>query len=93
LNRIKFVISLFTIILVVSFSTSLSTIAVASPTSLEDHLEKAASYLISMYSPTLGLVANSEEKGPNPYGEGVPCNSTYGLVGLCSPLIEVSQII
>ena len=32
-----------------------------------------------MYSPTLGLVANSEEKGPNPYGEAVPCNSTYWI--------------
>lgn len=30
-----------------------------------------------MYSPTLGLVANSEDRGPNPYGEGVPCSNTY----------------
>ena len=32
-----------------------------------------------MYNPTLGQVANSEDEGPNPYGEGVPCNSTYWI--------------
>lgn len=79
MNKIIFVISVFTIILVVSFSASFSNIDIASSNSLENHLQKAASYLISMYSPTLGLVANSEEKGPNPYGEGVPCNNTFWI--------------
>lgn len=44
----------------------------------KSQLERAALYLVSMYNPTLGLVANSEDRGPNPLGrEGVPCNNTY----------------
>jgi len=43
----------------------------------DSQLLKATAYLITMYNPTLGLVANSEDQGPNPYGEGVPCNRTY----------------
>jgi hypothetical protein len=33
-----------------------------------------------MYNSTLGLIANSEDKGPNPLGEdGVPCTDTYWI--------------
>ncbi len=42
-----------------------------------ESLQRAASYLLSMYSPSLGLIANSEDEGANPFGEGVPCNRTY----------------
>lgn len=76
MSKTRFFTSVFAIILLVSVSISSSTVIIASSKS-ENHLEKAASYLISMYSPTIGLVANSEDKGPNPYGEGVSCNSTY----------------
>lgn len=40
-------------------------------------LNNASSYILSMYNPTLGLVANSEDKGPNPSANPVPCTDTY----------------
>jgi len=76
LSKTGFFTSVFAIILLVSFPILFSSVNIASFKS-ESNLEKAASYLISMYSPTLGLVANSEDKGSNPYGEGVPCDRTY----------------
>ena len=43
----------------------------------QTQLENAASYLLLMYNPTLGLLANSEDKGPNPTEAPVPCTDTY----------------
>ena len=38
-----------------------------------------ADYLMAMYNPTLELIANSEDQGPNPYGAAMSCNSTYWI--------------
>ena len=43
----------------------------------QSQLEKAAEYLIWMYKPALGLIANSEDEGPNSVSDGVPCFNTY----------------
>jgi len=43
----------------------------------QNQLDNAAFYLLSMYNPKLGLVANSEDEGPNPIKDPVPCNRTY----------------
>ena len=61
----------FVLVLPVGSASSLE-----SPPS-QDQLEKAAEYLIAMYNPTLGLIANSEDEGPNPVSDGVPCFNTY----------------
>jgi hypothetical protein len=70
---------IFLTILVTSAPTIASTPATASSASV-DRLRQAASYLLEMYNPRLGLIANSEDKGLNPLGdEGVPCTNTYWI--------------
>jgi len=55
-----------------------STVVIATEiSSLQTKLEDAAFYLQSMYNSKLGLVANSEDEGPNPMEDPVPCNRTY----------------
>ena len=83
MNRARFVLAFFIVAMAISLPTFCISsnqthivLASESPPS-ESQLERAASYLMSMYNPTLGLVANSEDEGPNPYGEGVLCNNTY----------------
>lgn len=61
----------FVLVLPVGTASSLE-----SPPS-QDQLEKAAEYLIAMYNPKLGLIANSEDEGLNPVSDGVPCFNTY----------------
>ncbi|MFH0749258.1 MAG: hypothetical protein V1915_05025 [Candidatus Bathyarchaeota archaeon] len=79
-NEIVIIISLFTILLI-SFFTTVPNISRALSPLEEENIEKAVGYLIAMYNPVLGLIANSEDEGPNPLGEaeGVPCNSTYWI--------------
>ncbi len=43
----------------------------------QTQLENAATYLISMYNPTIGLIANSEDTGLNPTNNSVPHTNTY----------------
>jgi len=49
------------------------------PSPTKSQVTNATSYLLSMYNPILGLIANSEESSPNPYGDGVACNRTYWI--------------
>jgi len=88
LNRTRFVITLFIVAIAISLPETFSFSSLTRPNQTrivpalesspsKNQLKRTASYLISMYSPKLGLVANSEDRGPNPYGEGVPCNNTY----------------
>lgn len=77
LNRNGLFFVLATII-IIFFPFIAPTPVIASSSSIR--LQKAASYLISMYNPTLGLIANSEDEGHNPFGEeGVPCTNTYWI--------------
>jgi len=86
LNKTGFVLTFFIVTMAISlletFFISSSTCpnqthAPALEVSPSDsRLENASLYLMSMYNPTLGLVANSEDRGPNPL-RVVPCNNTY----------------
>lgn len=75
MKRIGFILASFVLIVTFSLPVTFTTSIESSPS--QSQLEKAAEYLISMYNPTIGLIANSEDEGPNPYGEGVPCSQTY----------------
>lgn len=58
--------------------SQVNAVLASGPHPSQGQLEEAASYLLSMYNPMLGLVANSEDEGLNPLGsQGVPCNRTY----------------
>jgi hypothetical protein len=66
------------ILIILPFVLPTPLVASSSSTPSNNQLQQAASYLISLYNPTLGLVANSEDQGPNPRGDlGVPCHDTY----------------
>ena len=43
----------------------------------QTQLENAATYLLSMYNPAIGLIANSEDTGLNPTNNSVPNTNTY----------------
>ena len=81
-NRLCFVLLIIFVTSVPTITSTpviTSTSVAASSTSV-DRLQKAASYLLERYNPSLGLIANSEDAGPNPLGdEGVPCTNTYWI--------------
>ncbi|MCW4038520.1 MAG: hypothetical protein NWF13_07285 [Candidatus Bathyarchaeota archaeon] len=77
----------FSLIIIITLVLLVSTISVidssfTNPKVSDSHpsstqLNNTSSYLLKMYNPTVGLVANSEDKGPNPSPDPVPCYNTY----------------
>jgi len=88
LNKTGFVLTFFIFTMAISLPETSSISSSTCPNRIhnvlasesspsKNQLENASLYLMSMYNPKLGLVANSEDRGPNPYEDGVPCCNTY----------------